>query len=92
MPVPRKTEIHRRRVRRLKLARLRRRYVRAKSEEEKARIWQKVVKVNPALTLEEFLAPTRPRAEAAGAPGPGVTAAPRAGSPPGTADRQRKEP
>ncbi len=64
MPVPRKTELHRRRVRRIKLAKLRTRYVRAKSDQERAKIWEKVVRVHPLLTREDFLAPARAREQA----------------------------
>ncbi len=55
MPVERKKEVRKRRVRRAKLAKLRKRYQAAKTEEEKSKILQKVSQVAPGLTLEQFL-------------------------------------
>ncbi|RMF86739.1 MAG: hypothetical protein D6736_14420 [Nitrospinota bacterium] len=57
MPIPRQAELRRRRTRRAKLAKLRRRYMAAKTEEEKAWVLQKVQKIAPWLTKEQFLAP-----------------------------------
>lgn len=57
MPVIRRTELHRRRVRRAKLAKLRKRYQAARTEEEKAQVLEKAARVAPGLTLEEFLGP-----------------------------------
>ncbi|GIW48106.1 MAG: hypothetical protein KatS3mg078_1983 [Deltaproteobacteria bacterium] len=48
-------EIHRRRVRREKLRLLRKRYLNATSDEERQRIFEKVKRVSPGLSLEEFL-------------------------------------
>ncbi|MBI2466741.1 MAG: hypothetical protein HYV62_02810, partial [Candidatus Rokubacteria bacterium] len=47
MPVQRKTELHRRRVRRQKLAKLRRRYEAAESDAERAAVVQKLTRVAP---------------------------------------------
>lgn len=57
MPVIRQTELHRRRVRRANLAKLRKRYQAARTEEEKAQVLEKAARVAPGLTLEEFLGP-----------------------------------
>ncbi len=51
MPVPRMTELHRRRKRREKLAKLRKRYREAKSHEEKAKILEKAAQVAPRAKL-----------------------------------------
>lgn len=52
MPVLRVTELHRRRKRHQKLAKLRRRFKEAKSQEEKAKILEKVTRVAPGVKLE----------------------------------------
>ena len=52
MPVLRVTELHRRRVRRKKLAKLRRKYREAKTAEEKARILEKAGRVSPTAKLD----------------------------------------
>ncbi|MFQ5540360.1 MAG: DUF6800 family protein [Candidatus Binatia bacterium] len=51
MPLPRKSELRRRRVRRKKLAKLRRLYREAKTQEQKAKVLAKVSKVAPGVTL-----------------------------------------
>ncbi|HWP58061.1 MAG TPA: DUF6800 family protein [Candidatus Acidoferrales bacterium] len=51
MGVPRRTELHRRRVRRAKLAMLRQRFQQAKSAEEKAKILEKAARVAPGVKL-----------------------------------------
>ena len=48
----RRTELHRRRTRRHKLAKLRSRYSRAETEAERAAVLEKVFKVSPRLGLE----------------------------------------
>lgn len=52
MPQIRRTELHRRRVRREKLARLRQRYHRAESDAERARVVDKILRVAPWLKFE----------------------------------------
>ncbi|MBI4523362.1 MAG: hypothetical protein HY695_06060 [Deltaproteobacteria bacterium] len=51
MPLPRMTELHRKRSRRAKLAKLRRRYRESKSQDEKAKILEKVSRVAPGVKL-----------------------------------------
>ncbi len=55
----RKIEIHRRRVRREKLKKLREKYKSAQTEEEKKKIIEKMKKITPWLSEEEFLAPIK---------------------------------
>lgn len=55
MPVPRRAELNKRRMRQEKLAKLRKRYHAAKSEADKAKILQKVFKLAPWLSTEQFL-------------------------------------
>lgn len=52
MPVLRRTELHRRRGRHAKLAKLRRRYRETKSQEEKAKILAKAARVSPTAKLD----------------------------------------
>lgn len=52
MPVIRRTELHRRRVRQAKLAKLRRRYRETKGHEEKAKILAKAARVAPTAKLD----------------------------------------
>jgi len=52
-----KTELKRKRNRREKIKKLRIKYINAKSEEEKKKIIEKALKVNPFLTEETFLSP-----------------------------------
>jgi hypothetical protein len=59
MPVERQREIHRRRVRKEKLQKLRQRYAGTTSSAEKTRILEKLKKISPWMTKEEFLAPLR---------------------------------
>jgi len=51
--------IERRRRRRRKIKKLREKYLKAKTKEEREKILEKVKKVNPWLTVEEFLAPIK---------------------------------
>jgi hypothetical protein len=55
----RKTEIHRRRKRREKLRKLRSRYSLAKTNQEKEKILEKVKRIAPWLSEEEFLEPLK---------------------------------
>ena len=57
MGLIRNSEIHRRRVRKAKLAHLRARYAKAKNEGERSNILAKVKRVHPGLTREQVLAP-----------------------------------
>jgi hypothetical protein len=52
----RKGEMHRRRVRRRKLADLRQRYDAAKTEEDRASLLAKLTRVAPTLSPQQFLA------------------------------------
>jgi hypothetical protein len=54
----RKSEIQRRQTRRRRLADLRKRYTAARTEGERKRVIDKLKRVSPWLTVEEFLAPT----------------------------------
>lgn len=49
-------ELRKRRLRREKLRKLREKFKLAKTEEEKARILEKVSKISPSLKIEQFLA------------------------------------
>jgi hypothetical protein len=49
-------EIHRRRVRRDKLAKLRRRYAKARTNDERNRVIAKLRKVAPTLAPDQFIA------------------------------------
>lgn len=49
-------ELRKRRLRREKLRKLREKFKLAKTEEEKARILEKVLKISPSLKIEQFLA------------------------------------
>lgn len=51
------TEMNRRRKRRAKIAKLRRRYLEAKSVSEWNKVIEKAMRINPYLTPEEFLRP-----------------------------------
>ncbi len=55
----REAEIRRRRKRKEKLEKLRKKYQEAKAEEEKRKILEKVSKIAPWLSQEEFLATIR---------------------------------
>lgn len=57
------TELHRRRHRREKIRKLREKYLKAESEEERKKIIEKVLRVNPYITEEEFLAPIKDKLE-----------------------------
>ena len=53
----RKSEIRRRRARKEKVALLRKRYAAAKSEGDRARIVEKLRRLSPTFSMDEFLKP-----------------------------------
>jgi len=53
----RKSEIRRRRARKEKVALLRKQYAAASSEDERARIVEKLRRLSPTFSMEEFLGP-----------------------------------
>ncbi len=53
----RKSELHKREKRKEATDRLRLKYLNASSEEERKAILEKLMKVNPYITLEQFLQP-----------------------------------
>lgn len=55
----RRSELKRRRTRKEKIASLRRRYQAAASETERNKLFEKVRKLSPLMTLEAFTAPAR---------------------------------
>ena len=55
----RRNELHARRVRRLHLKKLRARYAKAKTNAEKEKILQKVMRVAPGVSTEQFVAPIK---------------------------------
>jgi hypothetical protein len=55
----RRNELHARRVRRQRLKQLRDRYAKAKTTAEKEKIMEKVARVAPSLSSEQFLAPIK---------------------------------
>lgn len=55
----RRNELHARRVRRQRLKQLRERYAKAKTSAEKDKIMEKVSRVAPSLSSEQFLAPIK---------------------------------
>ena len=55
----RRNELHARRVRRLHLKKLRTRYAKAKTSVEKEKILQKVMRVAPGVSTEQFVAPIK---------------------------------
>jgi len=61
MPRIRQNELHARRVRRLKLRKLRQRYAGVKTAAEKEQVLQRVARMTPWLSAEEFLAPLKGR-------------------------------
>lgn len=61
----RKSEINRRRARRQKLLGLRQRYAAAKTESERAKVLERVRRLRPAPTQQDFLAPLQRSAEIA---------------------------
>lgn len=68
MPLPRKTEINRRRQRRQKLKKLRKRYAKARTEGERTNVLTKLQLVSPTASKEAFIAaipPPKPKAEKA---------------------------
>lgn len=60
----RKPEIRRRRARKEKIAKLRRRYAATKSDSDQKKILEKVRRVSPTLSTEEFLKPLENKASA----------------------------
>lgn len=68
MALPRRSEIDRRRQRRQKLAKLRKKYAKARTEGERANVLAKLQLVSPTASKEAFLAaipPPKPKAEKA---------------------------
>ena len=55
----RRNELHARRVRRQRLRKLRARYAKAKTNAEKEQILQKVARVAPSISTEQFLGPLK---------------------------------
>ncbi len=55
----RRSEITKRRTRRAKIALLRKHYEAAKTQDEKDRIMERIWKLSPAMTREEFEAPLK---------------------------------
>ncbi|HEY6200643.1 MAG TPA: DUF6800 family protein [Candidatus Binatia bacterium] len=55
----RRNELHARRVRRQRLKQLRERYAKAKTSAEKDKIMEKVSRVAPSLSSEQFLTPIK---------------------------------
>ena len=60
MPLPRATEINRRQQRRKKLAKLRKRYAKARTEGERQNVLAKLRLVSPTASKEAFLAAIPP--------------------------------
>ena len=57
------TELKRRRKRREKIVKLRKKYLMAQTEEERRKIIEKALRVNPFITEEEFLRPIKEKLE-----------------------------
>jgi len=57
------TELNRRRHRKWKIKKLREKYLKAQSEEERKKIIEKALKVNPYITVEQFLEPIKDKLE-----------------------------
>jgi hypothetical protein len=55
----RKSEINRRRARKHKIALLRKRYAAATSEGDRDRIVEKLRRISPTFSMEDFLKPTK---------------------------------
>ncbi|MEN3043709.1 MAG: DUF6800 family protein [Candidatus Hydrothermales bacterium] len=53
----RETELNRKRHRKWKIKKLREKYLKAESEEERKKIIEKALRVNPYITVEQFLKP-----------------------------------
>ncbi|MFN7088671.1 MAG: DUF6800 family protein [Candidatus Paceibacteria bacterium] len=53
--IPRMQELRRRRKRKEKLRKLRKKYLEAKTQAEKNLIWEKVGRIAPWLSIDEFL-------------------------------------
>jgi len=64
----RKNEIQRRRTRRGKIALLRRHYEKASSEVEREKITEKLKRISPGLSVEDFLKPLANRRSVRGQP------------------------
>jgi len=63
--IERSKELDRRRQRKAKLARLRARYLAAKTDAERSKIFELVVRRSPWLTPEEFVGAAQPQTAAA---------------------------
>ena len=66
----RKGEIHRRHVRRQKLAELRKRYAVAKTEEQRASLLAKLARVAPTVSPQQFIATVKAPSKSAGTASP----------------------
>ncbi len=53
------TELNRKRHRKWKVKKLREKYLKAQTEEERKKIIEKALKVNPYLNVEDFLKPIK---------------------------------
>ncbi len=60
----RKSELHKRKKRREATEHLRVKYLNAKTEEERNLILQRLMKVNPYISLEQFLEPIKKKLKA----------------------------
>ncbi len=60
---PHVTILKRKRKRREKIRKLREKYLRAQTEEERRKIIEKALKVNPYITEKEFLEPIKDKIE-----------------------------
>jgi len=58
-PKRRRFEIRKKRKRKIKIKKLREKYLNSSSEEERKKILEKVQKIAPHLTIEEFLKPIK---------------------------------
>jgi hypothetical protein len=56
----RRNELHARRVRRQQLKKLRVRFAKAKTSADKEKILEKVARVAPGISTEQFVAPIKP--------------------------------
>lgn len=55
------TELNRKRHRKWKIKKLREKYLKAQTEEERKKIIEKALKVNPFITVDQFLEPIKKR-------------------------------
>lgn len=58
---PHVTELNRKRHRKWKIKKLREKYLKAQTEEERKKIIEKALKVNPFITVDQFLEPIKKR-------------------------------